>query len=147
MEEKFCCNRKSPKAQISEIEGDKSFDIIKCGRQIVTELHSRYQDEHKEQVCMKLYLYFSMKIESYRFNYMLSFAVLEATDFSRTVKSMIQYIADLFRLVFLEIGSWVQNQGNENKEMYVDLRTRWNNLKLLQGNFELNWETVCLQRL
>lgn len=72
---------------MSEIEGDKSFDILKHG-QIVTELHNRYQDGYKEQVCMKLYLYVAIKIESYRFNFMLSFALLEATDFSRAVKSI-----------------------------------------------------------
>lgn len=37
---------------------------------------------------MKLYLYFGIKVESYGFNYMLSFALLEATDFSRAVKSI-----------------------------------------------------------
>lgn len=37
---------------------------------------------------MKLHLYFDIKIESYRFNYILSFALLEATDFRRALKSV-----------------------------------------------------------
>lgn len=51
MGKKFCCNRKLLKTQIEEIEGDKSFHIVKCG-QIVRALHQGYQDGHKEQVSM-----------------------------------------------------------------------------------------------
>lgn len=96
---------------------------------------------------MKLYLYFGIKIESYRFNYILSFALLEVTDFRKAVKSINNYITDLFRFAFLEIGSWVQKKGDKKREMCIDLRARRNHLKLLQGNFKLNWEIVCLQRL
>lgn len=96
---------------------------------------------------MKLYLYFGIKVESYGFNYMLSFALLEAADFSRAVKSINYYVTDLFRFVFLEIESCIQKKGNKKREMCVDLRARMNLFKLLQGNSKLNWGIVCLQRL
>lgn len=44
MEEKFCCSRKLLKSWISEIAGDKSLDIVKCGGQIVIDIKMGLKD-------------------------------------------------------------------------------------------------------